>query len=304
MNTQNKRRKKEVLVVAHDAGGAEVIAAWLKAHKRTVRSRVYAAGPAIRVCTRVGIPFLRASKSAVGMARIVKANADASYLLTATGWMTGTERNALAEAKKIGIKTVAYLDSWNNYRERFGYPRPRWQKRLPDEVWVGDSKAQMLAKRLFPKTQKIRLVANEYFKTIRARYRTLSRTAPRPSAILFMSDAVAGIEKKLEELILHLNREQKRNRIIIRLHPADKRTRYDALISRYGSMHIEKSQEKDIVNDLVRAQVVVGVETVALVVALIAGKKTISLAHVLHKPFLPFPGILHVDQARDAAHLI
>lgn len=304
MNIRTKRRKKTVLVFAHDAGGAEVIAGYLKRRAGANDFRVYAAGPAARTFLREGIVFARAPKAKDRIARIVSRHKDVSFLLTATGWMSGVERDALAVAKENGIKTIVYLDSWNNYRERFGYPRASWQKRLPDELWVGDSSARVLAKSLFPKTQKIRLVPNEYFRMIRVRYRALSRSAPKPSAILFMSDAVAGTEQKLDELIAHLDQTQKRLRIIIRFHPADKRTRYDSLIRKYSGTHIEKSNNADIVRDLIRARVVVGVETVALVAALAVGKKTISLAHLSREPFLPFSKILRVDHARDAAHLI
>lgn len=287
---------KQLLVVVHDAGGAEVIAAYLKAQKKKANYAAYATGPAARIFKREGIVYTPAPKSHAGMHRLMQG---ASELLTATGWMTDTERIALSAAKEAGLKTRVYLESWNRYRERFGYPAKGWQKNLPDELWVGDRDAERLAKRFFPKTR-VRFVANEYFKRIKAR---VSKNSG--NAILFLSDVSPHAAVALEELLQECAQQGVKDRIRIRFHPADDRRRFDSLIAAYRlALSIEKSPEKDLVTDLAEARVVVGAETVALAVASIAGKQAVSIVPKGTQAYLPQQKLRRVSSGKEAARLI
>lgn len=295
--------KNKVLVIAHDAGAAEVIAAHVKKYSEQKDFQAFVAGPAVKVFRRMDIPTKRISLSEAGIARVVKQHADVRFVLLGTGWMTKVESRALFEAKKIGLKTVVYLESWVNYRERFGYPQKGWRENLPDEIWVGDKHALSLAQKYFPKT-KMRLVANEYFADIVKRYKSFPRISKR-TTVVFLSDAVPKMENVLEDLLRSLSQNKKGCDLRIRFHPADDRKRYDEIIKKYKNIiTIKKSQEKDIVRDLYSARVVIGLETVAMVASVLVGVRTMSIVGSKRKSNLPFQEILRVRSAKVAAALI
>ncbi len=296
--------KKKVLVVTHDAGGSEIIAAYVKKHLLEKDFHVYAAGPGARVFRREDIPFKKVPIAKKGLSRLVQKNKDVEFVLLGTGWMTTIERDALVEAKKNNLKTVVYLESWSGYRERFGYPEKSWQKNLPNEMWVGDKHASVIAKNCFPQT-KIKLVPNQYFHSFVKRYRDARASHMKDRGILFLSDVAPGLEQIFETLLAILVKKKNSLSLYIRFHPADDRTRYDAIIKKYlKQIQVKKSTENDIVRDLLRARVVIGTETVAMAVASLSGIKTISITPPGKKSQLPFSEIIHVRRVRDIANLI
>lgn len=300
-----KAGKPKVLVVAHDAGGAEIVAAYVKKYENRKEFHVYVAGPAARIFYREHIPFKRAPTNKEAIARIVGACLDVQFVLLGTGWMTKIESDALAAAKQLGLKTLVYLESWVNYRERFGYPEIGWKNRLPDEIWLGDKYALVMAKKYFPKTH-LRFVPNQYFANIVKRYRALkSRSVHHSKEILFLSDAHPVVEKVLDDLLACLPPRKEIYRLRIRFHPADDRKRFDAIIKRYHKLvNIEKSHEKDIVRDLLDARTVIGTETVAMVASVLVGIKTISIQSSGKRSSLPFLQIIHIRRVQDIVGLI
>lgn len=294
----------KVLVIAHDAGGAEVISAYIKKHADKEEFHVYVAGPAARVFRRNRIPFKRAPSEKERIVRLVKKYSDAKFVLLGTGWMTTIEFDALIAANELGLKTVCYLESWVNFRERFGYPSRGWKKNLPDEIWVGDKYALVLAKHYFFQTH-VRFVPNQYFANAVSEYRRLSGVSIPQYDILFLSDTVPGMESIFEELLVEIKKKKTGFRIRLGFHPADNRHRYDELIARFsGDVKIDKSREKSLVRDLLRVRAVIGTETVAMVISALVGKKTISVRLTKNKRMLPFTEIVYVSNARSALRLI
>ncbi|OGG71142.1 hypothetical protein A3F27_02260 [Candidatus Kaiserbacteria bacterium RIFCSPHIGHO2_12_FULL_53_13] len=296
--------KKTVVVAVHDAGGAEIIAAFVRKHRKRTRFSVYAGGPALAVFKREKLFFKRAPRTRKGMARILKNSKNIAYALIGTGWMTMVEINACIEAKRAGIKAYMYLDSWMNYRGRFGYPNHGWQKRLPDEFWVGDPFALVLARKAFSQIR-VRMVPNQYFVNVKKRYQALSKKHAPRNAILFLSTPGAEARNILAELLKHVSLMEKPPIMRIRFHPADSRKRYDALAERYRrDMRIEVSQEKDIVEDIVRARVAIGAETMALAVTALVGVKAICVAPPREKPLLPFPKMVRATGMKAALRML
>jgi len=305
MNTKHqKKNKPKVLVIAHDAGGAEIIAAYVKKNFAKKNFVIYGAGPASKVFKRVGLLSHKITERHETILRVINKHHDAEYILLGTGWMTTIESQALAIAKSLGLKTVCYLESWLNYRERFAYPALGWQKKLPDEIWVGDTYAVPLAQKCFPKTL-VRFVRNEYFIGIIRRYKELLGQKKEKQEILFFSDAVPIAEDALKLLLDYLSVHPSSLDLKISFHPADDQGRYDALIQKYAHhIHVTKSKERDIVKSLLSARVVAGTETVAMVASVLVGIPTISINLGKKKPMLPFPQIIRVRKLGEVKHLI
>ncbi len=304
MQNSSTKLLPKVLVIAHDAGAAEIIGAYVKKQSERFDFHCYVAGPARIIFRRLKISSRKISPDKKEITRIIRSHADVKFVLLGTGWMTRVEFDALIEAKNFGLKTVVYLESWVNYRERFGYPEKKWQKNLPDEIWVGDKYAFVMAKKYFPNTE-IKFVTNQYFLAVVKQYRALRSLHKKDRGILFLSDVAVGVESALETILVFLAEKKRPSSLLIRFHPADDRTRYDVLIKKYSEwVHIEKSTQKDIVRDLLRAKVVIGTETVAMVGAVLSGITTISIATIGKKPQLPFAEIIRIRRANDIANLI
>jgi hypothetical protein len=303
MNSKKINKHSSVLVVAYDAGGAEVIAAYVRTHKQA-KYFIYAAGPARRIFRRNGLSTKRAPETRKAVRVLMQKHKDAKFALIGTGWMTRIEWNALLEAKRAGMRTTAFLDSWINFREVFGYPKKNWRKNLPDEIWVGDNAGLMLAKRYFPHTH-VRFEKNRYFADIISRYRIQERTVSRKERILFMSAAGETSERICADFLTAMSHRGISRTVRVRLHPADAPARYKKIIRRTSQgITVELSYGKTLVSDLLSADVVVGPETVALVPAFMLGLKTIRIVPRGEKAFLPFQGIRKVKSAEDAVRKI
>jgi ADP-heptose:LPS heptosyltransferase len=300
-----KNKKKEVLVIVHDAGGAEVIGAYIRKNSKRQHFVCYGAGPAKKIFARLGVRLHHVPPSAQELSKVMRQHRGVHHaLIAAPGWMSTTEINALKAAKKAGIKTVCYMDSWEDERKRFGYPHKGWKSALPDEFWAGDRYAYANIQKQYPHMP-LRLVPNQYFAEEMKRYRALKRAVSAPGEILFVSQDRPGSHELLKELLRVLGRREKRVRLRIRYHPVDNRTRYDALIQHVrGRVEVLKSKEKDLVKDLVHAHAVVGTETGAMAVAVLLRIPTISYLPRHRRPMLPFPQIKRVRSIKNIERYI
>ena len=124
-----------ITVVCHDAGGAEILSSWvLKTHHMF---NVVTAGPAVEIFDRKCIGSEKQSLTEV----INKSD----WVLCSTG-DSGFELQAIKLGRQQGKRTVAFLDHWCNYKERFQNDDGSFS--FPDEIWVGDKvvcEAEMLA---------------------------------------------------------------------------------------------------------------------------------------------------------------
>ena len=104
---------RPLCVAAHDAGGAEVLSSLLRRTGALAAGdvRLALAGPARAVFERkLGSVLNRSLPDALD---------GAGSLLGGTGWQTRFEFDAFCAARDRSIHSIAVLDHWTNYRERF-----------------------------------------------------------------------------------------------------------------------------------------------------------------------------------------
>jgi hypothetical protein len=288
-----------VVAICHDAGGAEIVSAYIRAHRTQYRFFALVAGPAMKIFRRKHIAATVFEDQSFH--DFFVAHPDVRFVLAGTG-ASGMEARAIATARVHHVHTVAFLDHWVNYRERFRYPEAGWEAHLPDEIWVGDRSGYVLAKEFFPQTS-VRLLPNPYFREVRASYGHAYARAPYHDAVLFMSEPVPyGEVQILNELLHFFATRLSGATFIIRFHPTESRHKYDALIRKYcRRLHIVKSRHSFIVDDLARARFVIGMESVALVASVVCRKKTISIISDPARPLrLPFAQIHLMREAKEA----
>lgn len=289
--------KKKILVVCHDAGGAEIVSAWVKKHAGAFETLALVSGPARRIFTRKGLsPFL--SKRAAF--KLMDRMDSRDLVLTGTSGEADLERRCIRKAKEKGIQTVSYLDHWVHYRERFSYPEKGWETNLPHELWVGDRRALALARRLFRHVP-VRFVQNEYWREVKARYKVLARRIrPRAGTVLFMSEPGHGAfdeHKILKSVLDFLSRSPQKRSLIIAHHPSESKQKYHKLLARYRHKIRFVREHGTRVRDFACSDIVIGMRSMGLVLAALLRKKTVSILPA-SVPFpLPVRGIVRVHDA-------
>jgi hypothetical protein len=256
---------KPLAVVCHDAGSANIIKYWFQDNSEGVQFFLY--GPAKNIW---GL-----STSQVFFD--VELNLDNfGCLVSGTSWASSVEHIARIQASLLGIKSIAVLDHWVNYLSRF---EKNGFARLPDELWVADDVAYKIAKETFPSVE-VHSFTNMYLNA------QVSKVAkpPQNGTLLYTLEPVRntwgknspGEFQALDYALKNLDKlsSSKINRIILRLHPSEPVEKYSDYITKDSRIIIDSSH--DLSGALSQSDLVVGVESFALVVALAAGRPVFS----------------------------
>ena len=150
----------KLLVAAHDAGGAEIIAAWLR---RGRTAELWLDGPARAVFARRLPERRRWPRVPSPRASISSCAAPAASPTTSGGWC--------APRATPRVRSVVWLDHWVNYPARFDL--------LPDELWVCDEHAARIARETVPGPP-VHVRGNPYLEDAAAEVRALE--GPRGAA--------------------------------------------------------------------------------------------------------------------------
>jgi len=301
-----------ILIVCHDAGGAEVISSWVRRNHGS-QYRFVLDGPAVAVFENKlkGLEF-------GGQANLVQFIEKSDMVLTGTGWASNLEKMAIRLAKDHGIKVVSFLDHWCNYRERFEL---NGEQILPDELWVGDVYAMELAKKIFCDTP-IRLIENPYLMDIRDEIGLFSEKPGGKSDcihILYICEPVSphALRKSgrkdgfgytefeaMDLFVSHLHglgESMGQIEVRIRLHPSEPPDKYVCYAGKASNqLEITISQGHALVEDCAWSDWVVGMNSMALVVALETGKNVFCCIPGQSKPrSLPHDGIQNFLEVRE-----
>ncbi|MDO8558218.1 MAG: hypothetical protein Q7S09_03465 [bacterium] len=286
----NLKFKKEIIIATNDAGGAEVLAAYVLANQKHFDFICYTSGPAVKIMERNGIVWSKAPEKRRLIAGILRKHRNAKLVLTGTGWMTSIEVDFLVEAKRLGLRTAALIDHFVNYRERFGFPKKDWRENIPDQIWVTDRTAFKMAEKLFPSIR-IKQIPNYYLLDIVREYDKLKRKKSEGRSILFLSEPVgratntSGVKsahhvsefRALRDILSIVGALKRPVPVIIRFHPSEKKGKYDDIIEKYSNtIKITKSANRKIINDIAKAKLVIGMTSMSLIASLACNKKTIS----------------------------
>ena len=267
-----------IAVVSHDAGGAEVLSSWLQ--RTTEPYCLVLDGPAKSIFQR--------KLGKLQLHSLSKAIQQCEWILCGTSWQSNLERQAIIEAKSSEKKVVAFLDHWVNYDQRFNQ---NGCNVYPDEIWVSDVDAAKLAQFHFPSIP-ILLKKNPYFEDLENELKVMNveLSNSKQSSILYVCEPISehallqhgdgrywgyteedALQFFLENLnILNCNV----SKIKIRPHPSENKNKYDW--AKEVSNLVEISGDKPLIEEVVGADMVVGCESMAMVVGLLAKKRVVS----------------------------
>jgi hypothetical protein len=258
-------------VISRDAGGAELACRFVLKQKEDF-------------CLALSGPAIKIFKNKIKNIKIISkidAIKRSDWVLCSTGTTSNFEKNGIILAKKNKKKVVVLLDHWTEYRNRFIKENKLF---LPNEIWVMDKYALKIIKKEKFKT-KIILKKNLFFEEFKKKLKISKKIKKNSSLkknIIFLSEWVNPAHKKkyrsnecLKFLLENLSSLSfKINKITIRFHPEEKIQDLN-----WTSMYHDKvkiSNNKYIFDDILNHDVIIGINTVALVFGLIAKKKVIS----------------------------
>jgi hypothetical protein len=275
-----------VAVVAHDAGAANIILAWLGA-EGLAGCRPVMAGPAESLW--------KARFPAAPLLALDDALAGAATLLSGTGWASDLEHEARRRARAAGIRSVAVIDHWVNYRARFSR---NGAELLPDEIWVTDPYALAEARRAIPEVP-VREQPNLYL----AQQAAAAGPVPADGDVLFVAEparddwgrGTPGEFQTLDYLAAHRHIAGIPAGALLRIrpHPSDPPGKYDPWIAAHPGSRLDASP--DMAAALAGARWVAGLQSAALVIAMAAERSAIC-ALPPHAPpcLLPHDGLVHL----------
>ena len=245
-------------------------------------------------------PLFRARlESATGSFHNLEAAiAGAQVLISGTGWASDLEHQARQLARQRGIPSVAVLDHWLNYRERF---QREGEEVLPDALWVADAEATALAKAAFPNLPVLQL-PNHWLEGLcsavhairssaaghrqprrparRLRYLLEPSRVPWPAAACQSPDntsaagEVQGLRYWLQQLPHLIDQgwvapPDELEALALRPHPSEPAGKYDALIADVAATWpIQLDPAPGLAEALAWADATFGCETQALVAAM------------------------------------
>jgi len=265
--------REPLVIVCHDTGATNLIIAWVKENP-TVKRHVVAKGPAKKL-------WLTAFPNEVIRSDLKKSFSGVEMLLSGTGWSSDLEHEARCLAAKENIYSVAVVDHWTNYPERFCRDDVI---SLPDEIWVTDQYAYREAKFFFPEVV-INRQKNAYMEE---QVSVISNIDVQTTGVLYILEPIRvdwghdipGEFQALDFFIQQLEHMQSLDKpsIRLRLHPSESEEKYLGWIKSKQSskLDINIDQCPQLSESIARASCVVGCHSYALVVALNAGKKVYS----------------------------
>ena len=292
-----------IAVVAHDAGAANLLAEWtpyLGAPLRTCLS-----GPAATA--------FRRRRPEIALLPLPDALDGAALVLTGTGWGSHLEHEARRLARLRGIESIAVLDHWVNYRQRFSRGG---LEVLPDLLIVTDADAERVARESVPEVPITRwpnLYLERQLATICES--DARRAAHVPQRLLVVTEPLhnrwSGDGRLAGELLAinylfdnlaALSVDPRTVEIRIRAHPSEPPDKYQAACVARPSLHIDFSDRGELADDIAWADTVAGCESYALVVALAAGRRTICiLPPAAPQCRLPHQDLLHLKRIVSVA---
>ncbi len=261
-------------IVANDAGAANLILGWIKEQKN-LNLYFCLSGPAIKIFQDEMF-----FKENLDLEETIN---NSSVIITGTSYKSMLEHNARIYAKKNKIISIAVIDHWVNYEDRF---IRACKKVLPDIIWVFDEFAEKIAKNIFTET-KIEAYENFYLKNLVRNIKKIEKVKLNSETnILYVLEPIRkkSIKKtpfEFEVLNFFLskikNLKSKNNlKIRLRPHPSEKSEKYEKWMKANNNLSLSITINRTLEEDIAWADIVVGYESFALVVASASSKRCIS----------------------------
>ncbi len=259
------RKIKTIAVVCRDAGGANILANYIK--KFDANFKFVLSGPAIQIFKNF-FPDISIydHKTAIN---------NSEKVICSSGF-SEWEKKGLYLARELKKFSIVSLDHWSNYKQRFVFKN---RLILPHEIWVYDKTAKKLIKKIFPEVL-VKLKTNTYLinqiNEIKFKSTRLNIKDDNDKQILYL---LQPIDKGKEFLYLDLfikryysKYKNNFNKILIKPHPSEHKKKYLNWVKKNFSLPIKLDNKITLIDAIVSSDLIVGIDTYAMYVAKMAGK--------------------------------
>lgn len=293
-------------ICCNDAGAAELISSYILHCKPTQKFIFSLSGPSIEIFEK------KLGKLKLDSKDLMIEKSD--QIFSGTGWSTEFEITGIKKACELGKYVIVFLDHWINYKQRFKFKKKYF---TPNEIWVSDSYAKNIALSIFPNI-KIELIKNYFLEDIKETYKKKyfsNKTEKKNTNFLFLSDNNNSVIKSgflsnrnilckdedLAEFFLKNLKLLSRNigQVVIRPHPSEVDTliKYKAIFDQYNVPFIIGGKY-NLLEEISNSDIVVGGDSMGLVISMVCGKKTFSCAPPKAKVTLPFVEIIKIREMK------
>jgi len=277
---------ENLVFCSHDAGGAELLSSFIVANN--LSGKFLVSGPATSVFQS---KKLLSEKNQTTFLQV-----DTSIILSSTG-TTDFEYSNMSDGLKNGAKVIALLDHWVNYAGRF----ERQSKNIEaDVILVVDEYAFDIAEREFP-TIEIVLINNDFLEGVKKEYCALDINDIEYDYVFICESRHVNTNMEQSSGIDNLiglmyffdvlsSIGENNTRILLRPHPSDLDKDYTEYVPKTFPL-VKISSEENLLKTLKVSDIVVGCNSMALVIAETVGKRVYSAVKNPQSILLPFAGI-------------
>jgi len=280
-----------IVVLSNDAGASEYLAYLILGEFDKANWIIYTLddSPASKIFKRLGLKQ-----------NILKQVEDFQYIercdliIYGTGWQVEFGKYVQKVVDKYRISSVALIDHWVNYKERFR------DGIFPKYILTMDKTAFDLAESIFENEDiEILLLKNYFLQDTKRKFNSITKKTP--DSVLFISEPTSTIAKKnlgstdaygFTEYSVLSDILEEFDSVIIRLHPSDNFNKYDDTLKRHINKNIciVNPYEETLVDTLSKSNLTIGFDGMAIFISYILGVKTVSyMPNSKRKLTIPIP---------------
>lgn len=300
------KRVRKLVIACCEAGAAQIISSLVK--NQHFYDEVYfcLTEPATTIFEN------KLGKINIEELDIINTLGENDFVLAGRSLVPDFERDAIRMANSMGINNGVFLDHWVNF-DNFYIPLKEniTSKNLflsmPKHILTGDKYAFNMAKKLYG--ERIVYIENEYFKDILTRSELIGNKI-RTGSLLFLTDPLSDDNKKLnngsklyqfdefdvlDDLLKHNDILKKAGieTIVIRFHPNHFEEEFTQnIFDKIGynkGLNVVIDGKTELIEQIMSAQMVIGIESMGLVISQMVGKPTFSYVPVYGTKSIVFP---------------
>lgn len=217
-------KKNKTLLICKDAGAANILKNYIE--KKKIRCDFFLRSPAIKIFKKNKLNFIKSITDISNYNLIISGTSIDKF-----------ELKFIKKAKKLGIKSMVFLDHWSNYKSRFTLHK---KLRLPDKLITFDKFSFDLAKKTFAHEENsghvsIKNIPNQYLSKIN------NNKKKKNDMVIFSSnyDKIKKLYLSDEKIIylfikknLQFFKQKKINSYFIKLHPSESKSKFSKLLKK------------------------------------------------------------------------
>lgn len=295
---------KRLLFFSSEPGGAEVlIPAIHLVKKQGYDLHVMAYGYAVERFRKGGVQISEMCNNEWNSVSSSLRDLHPHYIITSAAslpWKDMTEKYLWDEARQAGIGSIAFIDQWQNYSERFSGTHPGDRlKFLPDHInCINETGRQEMIEEGFPENRLI-MLGHPYLDHITKKYTMLNAEEVISKLGMMLSDfhskeTMVFVSEPLYEnygnsrgysqydvlsyFLKYVLKYRPRSRVVIKLHPKDELKKFQGILKHFMDIEIlVVKDELTSIECLTLSDRIFGMTSLMLIEAFLLGKTVVSL---------------------------